>query len=305
VPRETPGVPALDRLCILLIGPAGSEQIQVSTALGSAATLAYADTVERGLERLRRQDLDVVVVTGGRNHNDVHRLCNIIRQDSALFDLPVMLIDRPDAFPDRAAPFEWGVSDLLLQPFYPEVLRLRVQSWVRQQRLRRRLRAMPRPDLPPVADRLTGLYAHGFLHAYLDYRIAEARHLGASLAVTGLSLVGMRRINAEYGFAVGDRVLAQVGAIIARTTRAEDLPARVEGDRFCVVPNGGTLDQARTIGLRISEFLTHTPLVLGRDQALRIGVRSDAAALGPTDDAMALVERACGPAPAAMIREAS
>ncbi|HEX5796715.1 MAG TPA: hypothetical protein VFY19_12805, partial [Geminicoccaceae bacterium] len=37
-PPEMPGVPAIDRIGILLIGPAGGDQIQAMTALGGAAT---------------------------------------------------------------------------------------------------------------------------------------------------------------------------------------------------------------------------------------------------------------------------
>ena len=166
-PPEMPGVPAIDRIGILLIGPAGGDQIQVMTALGGAATAAYAETAESALERLRRDDLDVALITGSRDHDDLQRLCAAIRADLDLFDLPVLLIGRPEAFPDRALPFDWGVSDVLFQPFQPEVLRLRVQGWVRQQRLRRRLRGcLDGGQLPPTTDRLTRLYGHGFLHGY-------------------------------------------------------------------------------------------------------------------------------------------
>jgi hypothetical protein len=53
---ETPGVPAIDRIGVLLIGPAGGDQIQVLTALGGAATAAYAETADAAIERLRRDD---------------------------------------------------------------------------------------------------------------------------------------------------------------------------------------------------------------------------------------------------------
>jgi hypothetical protein len=43
-PSQKPGVPAIDRIGILLIGPAGGDQIQVMTALGGAAPAAYAET---------------------------------------------------------------------------------------------------------------------------------------------------------------------------------------------------------------------------------------------------------------------
>ena len=128
-------------------------------------------------------------------------------------------------------PFAWGVSDVLFQPFHPEVLRLRVQAWVRQQRLRRHLRSCL-VGLALTTDRLTRLYGHGFLHAYVNDLIEQAARTGNSLAVVSVSVTRMGQINQLYGYAAGDRVLATLGAALARYSRAEDLPARLDGDRF-------------------------------------------------------------------------
>ena len=211
-PPEMPGVPAIDRIGILLIGPAGGDQIQAMTALGGAATAAYAETAESALERLRRDDLDVALITGSRDHGDVQRLCAAIRADVDLFDLPVLLVGRPDAYPDRALPFDWGVSDVLFQPFQPEVLRLRVQSWVRQQRLRRRLRgALDGSQLPPTTDRLTRLHGHGFLHGYVEHLIRDNLRSQTPLALASFDVLGMGQINRLHGYAAGDWILAQLG----------------------------------------------------------------------------------------------
>lgn len=292
-PQEMRGMPALDRLGILLIGPACNEQIQVTTALGGAATVAYAESMERALERLRRQDVEVAVITGMREHEEIEALCAAIREEPALFDLPVMLIGRAEDFPDRGTPFAWGVSDMILRPFHPEILRLRVHCWVRQQRLRRRLRApLDGEVVPPVVDRLTCLYGHGFLHGYLDYLFAWAREFGGTIALAGFAVAGMQRINREYGFAAGDHVLAQIGTILARTTRAEDLPARLGDDRFCVLVGGATAREAALVAERVATTIAETPLRLGGERTLLVGVRTGIAELRSDDDAASLVARA-------------
>jgi two-component system, cell cycle response regulator len=292
-PPEGPSVPAFDRIGILLVGPAGAVQIQVTTALGGAASVAYAETAERALDRLRRQDMDVVIITGTHDHEALEALCSAIRADPALFDLPVMLIARPEHFPDRVLPLHWGVSDILFQPFHPEVLRLRVQSWVRQQRLRRRLRGtLDGAVLPPTADRLTRLYSHGFLHGYLEHAMAHALHAGSPLAVAAFGVLKMGRLNHAHGYAAGDRVLAQLSAIILRSTRAEDLPARFGGDLFCVVVNGGSRREAQLVTERIAGIITETPLVLAQGHSAQIGLRTGLSELSRADDVNALVGRA-------------
>jgi two-component system cell cycle response regulator len=292
-PPEMPGVPAIDRIGILLIGPAGGDQIQAMTALGGAATAAYAETAESALERLRRDDLDVALITGSRDHGDVQRLCAAIRADVDLFDLPVLLVGRPDAYPDRALPFDWGVSDVLFQPFQPEVLRLRVQSWVRQQRLRRRLRgALDCSQLPPTTDRLTRLHGHGFLHGYVEHLIRDNLRSQTPLALASFDVLGMGQINRLHGYAAGDWILAQLGGVIARSSRAEDLPARFGGDRFCLVIDGGSRADAEIAGDRIASILTRASFEAGDGQRIGVTLATGSAELEPGDTAASLIGRA-------------
>jgi two-component system cell cycle response regulator len=304
---ETPAVPALDRLAILLIGQAGADQVQVMTALSGAATAAYAETTEGALERLRRDDIDVALITSGQGPVDLRQLCESIRNDPALFDLPVLIIAQPDQVDEPAQLFELGVSDVLLQPFQPEVLRLRVQGWVRQQRLRRRLRGQLEGGDPSAAvDRLSRLYAHGFLHAYVDHLIAENRPIGVPLTVVGLAVGDMTLINRTLGYALGDRLLATVATQVMRSARAEDLAARFGDDRFCVVLNGVTAEEARTAAERLATILTQEPLELDDEgTTVWLPLLTGVAELAPDDDAASLLARSFAELQASELRRAS
>jgi two-component system, cell cycle response regulator len=285
------GVPAIDRIGILLIGPAGGDQVQVMSALGGAAMAAYAETAEAALERLRRDDLDVAVITAARDNQDTEAFCAAIRSDAQLFDLPLLMIGRPDSFADRTTPFHWGASDVLFQPFHPEILRLRVNGWVRQQRLRRRLRGdLTDGGAPPTTDRLTGLCGHGFLHGYVDHLIGHST--GLPLAVVSLGVAKMGRINQAYGYAAGDLVLAQLGALLGRAVRADDLAARFGDDRFCIVVSGIGAREARGIGDRIAAIVTQTPFAIGGGQSIAIGLRTGVTELTHGDHAGSLIARA-------------
>jgi diguanylate cyclase (GGDEF)-like protein len=302
LPADSPGVPAIDRIGILLVGPAGGDQIQVLTALGGAATAAYAETADSALERLRRDDLDVALITTSRDHHELQRLCATIRSDPELFDMPVLLVGRAHHFTDIALPFAWGLSEVLFQPFHPEVLRLRVQSWVRQQRLRRHLRS-GLVHLAQTTDRLTRLYGHGFLHAYVEHLIEHGAN--AALAVVGLAVSQMGHINRAYGYAAGDRVLAAIGGMLARTSRAEDLPARLEGDRFCLVINQASAREAAAVAERIAMLLSHTPVVLDSGRPVQVTLRAGIAEATEGDDAAALIGRAFTRMEAFGLRDAS
>jgi diguanylate cyclase (GGDEF)-like protein len=175
--------------------------------------------------------------------------------------------------------------------FHPEVLRLRVQSWVRQQRLRRHLRSGP-ASLARTTDRLTRLYGHGFLHAYVDHLIEHSAPTGGTLALVGLAVAGMGRINRAHGYAAGDRVLASLGNMLARTSRAEDLPARLGGDRFCLVINQATLREAGAAAERIGMLLSHDPVALESGRQVQLTLETGVAELTDGDDAATLIGRA-------------
>ena len=288
---ENPGLPAIERISVLLIGPAGGDQIQVLTALGGAATAAYAETADSAIERLRRDNLDVALVTTGHDHHELQHLCATVRSDAELFDLPVLLVARTQHFADPAQPFAWGVSDVLFQPFHPEVLRLRVQAWVRQQRLRRHLRG-GLGSLAPTNDRLTRLYSHGFLHAYVDHLIEETARAGGTLSLVGVAVARMGQINQLYGYAAGDRVLATLGGVLASSSRAEDLPARLQGDRFCLVLNNATALEAGAAAERFGILLSHTPIALPGGRHIQIALETGVAELAEGDDAPKLIDRA-------------
>jgi two-component system, cell cycle response regulator len=289
--HDARGVPAVDRTGILLIGPAGGDQVQVMSALGGAATAAYAESAGAALERLRREDLDVAIITAARASHETEALCAAIRADAQLFDLPLLMIGRPEGFADRTTPFRWGASDVLFQPFHPEILRLRVNGWVRQQRLRRRLRGdLADGGAPPTTDRLTRLYGHGFLHGYVDHLIGYGT--GLPLAVVGFAVAKMGRINQTFGYAAGDRILAQLGGLLARAGRADDLPARFGGDRFCIVVNGAGAREARTVAERIAAIVTQTPFAVGGGESIGIELRAGVAELTHGDHAGSLIARA-------------
>jgi diguanylate cyclase (GGDEF)-like protein len=102
----------------------------------------------------------------------------------------------------------------------------------------------------------------------------------------------MRQINQLYGYAVGDRVLATLGTALVRFSRAEDLPARLDNDRFCLVIDNATARDAGAAAERLGNLLAHSPVQLAGDRQLQVTLRTGVAELADGDDAAALIGRA-------------
>jgi len=138
-------------------------------------------------------------------------------------------------------------------------------------------------------DALTGLANRRLLDELLMAALARTRRTGTCLVVSYLDLDGFKSINDDYGHAVGDAVLEEVGQRLRATVRDADVIARVGGDEFVVVqecPRGQTDRPAERL-----EHLMSTPITLG-DTTVRCGVSIGSVVAGPDDDANALVAAA-------------
>lgn len=141
-----------------------------------------------------------------------------------------------------------------------------------------------------TCDPLTGLANRtGFERAF-KREIRCARH-GHQLGVFLLDLDGFKQINDQYGHAVGDRLLAEVGSQLARHHVYNNpvIAARLGGDEFAVIFRGpaGHISAAEQASLAHGlEAAIGDPIVAGAAHirpSASVGVacsRADAADLG-------------------------
>lgn len=102
-----------------------------------------------------------------------------------------------------------------------------------------------------ITDTLTGV---GTLDA-LDRRVQEefhrARRYALTFSIALLDVDRLRGYNDRYGNATGDRVLAELGRVLARDIRTPDYVARYGGDEFALVLPETDLAGARASVVRI------------------------------------------------------
>jgi len=84
-------------------------------------------------------------------------------------------------------------------------------------------------------DALTGLANRAFFHEQFQHAVSIRKEPQHQTALLFLDVNDFKHVNDQWGHAVGDRVLATLGARIQHTLRAGDAAARLGGDEFAVV----------------------------------------------------------------------
>lgn len=101
-------------------------------------------------------------------------------------------------------------------------------------------------------DALTGLGNRIRFEDRLQHAIARARRENRTLALLFLDLDGFKDINDTYGHHKGDEILVLIGQRLTAVLRDSDSTARMGGDEFAVLLEGGIApDAARVVAEKI------------------------------------------------------
>lgn len=145
-------------------------------------------------------------------------------------------------------------------------------------------------------DMLTGCGNLDALDRRLQEEFERARRYALSFSLILLDIDQLRVINERHGTAVGDRVMAELGAVLQQDMRAPDFVARYGGDEFAVVLPETDLEGARASVSRIRKRVEehHFPELPSQDRPkLSAGIVTfPHPSAGRTGDLFALVEAA-------------
>ena len=145
-----------------------------------------------------------------------------------------------------------------------------------------------------TTDFLTGLPNRRHFMASLENEHARLqRELASSASVLMLDIDHFKRVNDEYGHAVGDAVLRHLGALMCQALRKVDVPGRVGGEEFAILLPGTDLGAAAVFAERLRRRVAESSLTIDGGTVITITVSIGMAAMAGTDaDCDAVLARA-------------
>jgi len=142
-----------------------------------------------------------------------------------------------------------------------------------------------------LRDELTGLLnRRGFL-TVSDHDLRLARREQRELTLLFIDLDGLKDINDRFGHHAGDAVLRETGEVLRSSLRESDVIARVGGDEFCVVLEGGAPAEAAA-RRRIEEAVAERNRRARRPYALALSIGAIPFGVGDVVDLEALMRQA-------------
>jgi len=99
-----------------------------------------------------------------------------------------------------------------------------------------------------TTDALTGLLnRHGF-EAALQLACSDALTQRQALSLLFIDIDHFKRVNDHHGHLTGDKVLRNVGTILAANIKGKDTVGRIGGEEFAVLLPGTSLENGRHVG---------------------------------------------------------
>lgn len=111
-----------------------------------------------------------------------------------------------------------------------------------------------------ITDALTGIFNRRYFQERLRTELDRAQRDGLDLAVIMLDIDHFKRINDQFGHAVGDHVLRSLCQRIGRRLRRTDVFCRLGGEEFMVLCPGSHAGQAQVLAQELWQGVRSVPV---------------------------------------------
>jgi len=237
---------------ILLIEDNPGDIRLIREMLGEVGTVSFnlkwADQLSRGLERLAKGGIDVLLLD--LSLPDSHGFDTFTKAHTQVPEVPIVVLTDLNDETVGIRAMQEGAQDYLVKGQVDKNLLVRsIRYAVERQQLVEEVHRLA------IVDELTKLYnRRGFLTlAQQQLKIANRTKRGMLLFF--MDLDDMKKINDTLGHHEGDMALVEIAAALNETFRDSDIIARIGGDEFVVLAIDLPGSGAETLAARLGENL--------------------------------------------------
>ncbi|MGL5805176.1 MAG: response regulator, partial [Xenococcaceae cyanobacterium] len=190
----------------------------------------FWDTLETSNPDMLILDVDMPSLSG-------IELCQVVRNDPRWHEIPVLSLSTSQDSQTIQSVFAVGADDYVQKPIIGPELVARIINRLDRDRYRRQISEI---------DALTGVSNRRKAIKQLTRMLNLAKRQNQLFCFMLLDLDHFKNINDLYGHEAGDIVLRQMGKLLNRTFRGEDVIARWGGEEFAI----GLYNMTKTAGVK-------------------------------------------------------
>ncbi|MGN0688708.1 MAG: EAL domain-containing protein [Oscillospiraceae bacterium] len=208
---------------------------------------------------------------------DGYTFLDIVKKDSVLSFIPVIVTTQGDSEADELAALEHGANDFITKPYRPQIIKHRAASLIK-------LRESAAMVNQFMYDRLTGLYSKDFFYRKVRERLAA--HPDREYTLLCCNIENFRLYNDTFGRRAGDKLLKEAAQIFSKRVSENSICCRYNADRFLALTDKASeiKGRERFAGARKttrSELSDNLPVKLGiyeiKDRSIPVEVMCDRA----------------------------
>ncbi|MFA5008275.1 MAG: response regulator [Candidatus Omnitrophota bacterium] len=175
------------------------------------------------IEKLKKEVPDLLVLDYMLPDIQGPQICKILRKDSLLVHLPVLMLTGKGEIEDKVRGLESGADDYMVKPFSPQELTARVRMLIR------------RSNINLDANPLTRLPGNVSINRELEEKIKSKEKFAALY----IDLDNFKALNDYYGFERGDEAIKETARILINAIQekgtASDFIGHIGGDDFFII----------------------------------------------------------------------
>lgn len=201
---------------------------------------------------------DLVVLDGMMPVMDGFEACKALKNKSKTKDIPVVFLTANYIdVKDRITGFELGADDYILKPFNSKELVARCNTILQRHNMMHMLRNKNEElnsknkeiedELASLLERsknnedntfidnVTGLYNFSFFQKRLKEEFFRSKRHSNELSIVIIGFSNLEKINEVFGNQIGNYVIMKMANSLLNKTRASDVLARSDNDRFYII----------------------------------------------------------------------
>ncbi len=202
----------------------------LTMSLADDYTVISASGGMQGLELVRDEAPDLILLDIGLPDINGYRLCNMLRSDPDTQQIPIIFITAFGSAEDESRGLQAGAVDYITKPLNRTLVQARVATHLELKKQRDYLHSQSQ------VDELTDLANRRAFDEHLARVWQRGARTDAPVGVILIEIDGFKRYSESHGFTAGDQCLKRVASLLRDVQASSSaMMARLRNETFAVV----------------------------------------------------------------------